>query len=125
MSPVMRHPETQFVVEMLSSDVLTCRAPGQADQQIAIADLGAVYVETNDSGPWGADVWWVLQDNTGQTRLAFPQLAAGEEAVVERLRQLPDFRLKGMNSVENRRFLCWRRDSGAQLSSSRVQHSDD
>lgn len=72
-----------------------------------MSDLAAVWVETNDGGPWGADVWWLLNDNNGQTKVAFPQLATGEEAVLERLLLLPGFTLKGMNSVENARFRCW------------------
>lgn len=81
----MKHPEAQFVVEITASDEITCRAPKQAEQRIRMADLASVYVKTNDSGPWGADVWWLLNDDAGQTRVAFPQQATGEEAVLERL----------------------------------------
>jgi hypothetical protein len=70
-------------------------------------DLASVYVETNDSGPWGTDVWWLLNDGTGQARVVFPQLATGEDAVLERLRQLPGVEVRGMNSGENARFRCW------------------
>lgn len=103
----MKHPEAQFVVEVTSKDEITCRAPKQAEQCIRMIDLASVYVETNDSGPWGADVWWFLKDHTGQTRVAFPQLATGEDAVLERLRQLPGFEVRGMNSGENACFMCW------------------
>jgi hypothetical protein len=71
-----------------------------------MADFASVYVETNDSGPWGADVWWLLNDDAGQTRVAFPQQATGEEAVLERLQQPPGFEVRGMNSGENARFMC-------------------
>lgn len=103
----MRHPEAQFTVEMTAADEIVCRAPKQVEQRISMSDLGAVYVETNDSGPWGADVWWLLNDKAGQTRLAFPQFAAGEEAVLERLRLLPGFQVRGMNSTQSARFMCW------------------
>ena len=103
----MKHPEAQVVVDVTTDDQIVCRAPGQAEQLISMADLGAVYVETNDSGPWGADVWWLLNDRTGQTRVAFPQMATGEEVVLERLRQLPGFEVRGMNSTQNARFMCW------------------
>ena len=69
----MKHPEAQFVVEVTAADEIVCRAPGQAEQRISIEDLGAVYVETTDRGPWGADVWWLLNDRSGQTMVAFPQ----------------------------------------------------
>jgi hypothetical protein len=103
----MEHPEAQFVVEVTTDDEIVCRAPKQADQRIRMADLGAVYVETNDSGPWGADVWWLLNDYTGQTKVAFPQMATGEEAAIARLQQLPGFQVRGMNSTANARFECW------------------
>jgi hypothetical protein len=72
-----------------------------------LADVGAVYVETNDTGPWGADVWWLLNDQTGETKVAFPQGATGEQAALYRLRLLPGFEVRGMNLTENARFMCW------------------
>jgi hypothetical protein len=103
----MKHPERRFVAEVTAGDEIVCRAPRQAEQRIRIADLGAVYVETNNSGPWGADVWWLLNDNTGKTKVAFPHLATGEEAALGRLRSLPGFQVRGMNSTQNARFMCW------------------
>ncbi len=103
----MKHPEARFVVEVTADDEIVCRPPKQAEQRIKMADLAAVYVETSDSGPWGADVWWLLNDNAGRTRVAFPQLASGEAVALERLRLLPGFKLRGMNSVDNTRFMCW------------------
>jgi hypothetical protein len=103
----MKHPEAQFVVEVTADDEIVCRAPAQAEQRIRMADLGAVFVETNDSGPWGADVWWLLNDKSGQTKVAFPQMATGEDAALARLRLLPGFEVRGMNSTANARFECW------------------
>lgn len=103
----MKHPEAQFVVEVTADDEIVCQAPEQPEQRIRMADVAAVYVETNDSGPWGADVWWLLNDGKGQTRVAFPQLATGEDAALKRLRQLPGFEVRGMNSTGNWRFMCW------------------
>jgi len=103
----MKYPEARFVVEVTADDEIVCRAPKQTEQRIKMADLAAVYVETNDSGPWGAGIWWLLNDNTGPTQVAFPQLATGEEGVLERLRLLPGFQVRGMNSGENARFMGW------------------
>jgi hypothetical protein len=103
----MKHPEAQFVVEVTADDEIICRAPKQAEQRIRMTDLASVYVETSDSGPWGADVWWLLNDDAGKTQVAFPQLATGEDAAIKRLRQLPGFKVRGMNSSENARFMCW------------------
>lgn len=103
----MKDPEAQFIIEVTADDQIVCRAPKQSEQRIEMADLGAVYVDTNDSGPWGADVWWLLVDKAGQTKVTFPQMATGEEAVLERLRLLPGFEVEGMNSTANARFKCW------------------
>jgi translation initiation factor IF-1 len=103
----MKHPEAQYIVEVTTGDEIVCRAPGQAEQRIRMADVGAVYVETNDSGPWGADIWWLLNDKAGLTKVAFPQMTVGENAALERLRLLDGFMVRGMNSGENARFLCW------------------
>lgn len=103
----MRHSEAAFVVEVTADDDIVCRAPGQAEQRMRMIDVAAVFVETNESGPWGADVWWLLNDGAGQTRVAFPQMATGEDAALKRLSQLPGFEVRGMNSVEGARFLCW------------------
>lgn len=103
----MAQPESGFEVEVTAEDEIICRVSGQTEKRIRVDDLASVYVETNDSGPWGADVWWLLNDDTGKTRVAFPQLATGEDAVLERLRLLPGFEVRGMNSGENARFRCW------------------
>ncbi|MHA6723176.1 hypothetical protein [Sphingomonas sp. RS2018] len=103
----MDHPEAQFIVEVTADDEIICRAAKRQDQCIRMTDLASVYVETNDSGPWGADVWWLLNDAAEQTCVAFPQLATGEEAVLKRLRRLPGFEVRGMNSGESARFMCW------------------
>lgn len=103
----MKHSEEQFVVEVTPADEIVCRVPGQPDQRISMSDLKAVHVGTNASGPWGADVWWILSDTRGEMKMTFPQLATGENRVLDRLRLLPGFKVKGMNSAENARFLCW------------------
>lgn len=103
----MKQPGSRFVVAVTADDENVCCAPKQTEQRIKMADLAAVYVETNDSGPPGADVWWLLNNDTGQTQVAFPQLATGDEAALERLRLLSGFQVRGMNSGENARFMCW------------------
>jgi hypothetical protein len=77
--------------------------------------LAAVEVHTNDSGPWGTDVWFVLHgDGAG---LAIPHGATGDSELVEHLQRLPDFDhtalLEAMVSTENRVFRCWTRPGWA------------
>ena len=69
-----------------------------------MANLAAVHVETNDSGSWEADVWWMLNDNNGETKVAFPKSATGETDALARLQQLPGFVVQGTNSTANARF---------------------
>jgi hypothetical protein len=97
-------PEAAFSV-WLRDDAIRCRWPNGEEQAISFADLRAVYVETNDSGPWGMDVWFVLEAEKPQCW--FPLGATGESEVLARLNQLPGFELQGMNSTANARFLCW------------------
>ncbi|GAO40795.1 hypothetical protein SCH01S_51_01280 [Sphingomonas changbaiensis NBRC 104936] len=80
---------------------------------VAKSDLSAVAVETNDSGPWGADVWWLLFDCSDRLACAFPQGATGEKAVIDYIMRLPAFdyeaMIKAMASTENAVFPVWRR----------------
>ena len=74
-------------------------------------DLTSVAIETNDTGPGGADVWWLLF-RTGQTACAFPQGATGETVVLKLLMALPEFdqseTIKAMGCTSNSTFIVWR-----------------
>src|SRR5690348_16367474 len=118
----MRHPEANFVVELVGTDEIVCRPPGQAEQRIKLAELGAIYVVTSDTGPWGADVWWQFDDKSGETKVAFPQMATGEETILRRLGLLSGFEVKGMNSTGNARFQCWPEDPANCGPISRIYH---
>src|SRR5688572_5617872 len=80
-------------------------------EAIAWDDVDIVAVETNDSGPWGADVWWLLEG--ADQRCAYPQGATGDdEALAEFSRRLPgwsDTMIRGMSCTSNARFVCWER----------------
>ena len=104
--PMPLRPESQFIVQVTAQDEIVCRAPAGQEQRIRIADLGSVYFETSDGGPFGVD-WWLLNDTSGELMVSFPLGATGEDAALNRLRQLPEFRIDGMNATENARFLCW------------------
>lgn len=103
-----KQPEESYVVSVFGDD-LSCVWPDGASQTISLKQLRDVHVETNDSGPWGLDVWFVLRDDLGQ-QCAYPLGATGEAAALDRLCALPGFRLAGMDSTANARFLCWSRD---------------
>jgi hypothetical protein len=77
------------------------------------SDLSGVAVETNDSGPWGADVWWLLFGRDDRLECAFPQGATGEQAALDYLMALPSFdhceMTNAMRSTDNAVFPLWRR----------------
>jgi hypothetical protein len=68
-------------------------------------DLASIYVETNDKGPFAADVWWLLKDITRRTSVSLPRMAIGVHAALKGLRQLARMRGAEDDSVQNARFM--------------------
>lgn len=83
---------------------------------VAKADLSGVAIETNDSGPWGADVWWLLFGAGDGLACASPMGATGEDSAVNHLAALPGFdhgeMVKAMTSTDNALFPVWRKGQG-------------
>src|SRR5690242_4358198 len=73
-------PEVLIVV---TTDGETVRAtyPDGRVQAVRWNDLVRVVVETNDSGPWGADFWWILEGPHESCR--YPQGATGEREAMD------------------------------------------
>lgn len=73
--------------------------------------LRAVMIETNDAGPFATDLWWVLIDDTGHCIIPSDD---GDETLLAKLQELPNFDndiiIQAMASVENKLFLCWKRE---------------
>ena len=87
---------------------VTC--PGKSPQSISWSSGACVAIETNDSGPWGADVWWVLEGASG--RVAYPQGATGDREMFRQYPiRFPGFSekavIKAMGCTSNARFVCW------------------
>ena len=82
-----------------------------APETLAFADLAAVVIETNDSGPWGNDVIWHLLGRGEGSALSFPQAVEGFPILLTRLQALPDFDngevVAAMGSTALNAFLCW------------------
>jgi hypothetical protein len=81
--------------------------------------VNGVAIETNDSGPWGADFWWLLEGQA--VRCTFPQGATGElEAVAQLSTRFPSFDyeavLQANHCTSNARFVCWDHRMGANNS---------
>jgi len=101
-----KQPEERFIVEVTATDDIVCLGPQSRKQRIRLADLAAVYFETNDDSLFGFD-WWLLKDKSAEIAVAFPLGATGEDSVLERLRLLPGFKIDGMNSTHRARFIFW------------------
>lgn len=114
MDPRPLRPESRYLLTIDDTGV-TCRQPSGEKESIAWADLDAVVVQTNDSGPCGADVLWLLRSRSSSGGCLIPQGATGEEALLSSLQKLPDFDhgqvIAAMTCTDNRSFVCWQRSA--------------
>ena len=80
-------------------------------EKVTWDDLEAVMIETNDTGPIGDDVIWILAGSKGGCLV--PSGAEGEQQLLARLQELEGFDnqavIDAMGSVDNARFVCWRK----------------
>lgn len=102
-------PEREIVVKLDATGITSTYPRGEV-QTIAWSEVQRVLIETNDSGPWGADVWWILEGEA--KRCTYPMGATGEqEALAEYQRRFPGFDdvavIEAMGSTSNARFTCW------------------
>jgi len=103
--------ERQVVVTTTDAGI-SAAFPNGETQSISWADVDCVAIETNDSGPWGADFWWVLEGKNG--RCAYPQGATGDLEVLD---LLPTYFqgfchgqvIQADRSTSNAQFVCWER----------------
>ncbi|WP_294330021.1 hypothetical protein [uncultured Sphingomonas sp.] len=106
-------PETRWIVALALEHVAITDAHGGV-RRLALTDLRGVTIETNDSGPWGTDVWWLLFGADDRLACAFPQGATGEAALLDYLCALPGFDFaamgRAMGSTDNAVFPVWRKD---------------
>lgn len=70
-------------------------------------------IVTNSLGPFADDMWNVVRTVGGET--SWPDGAAGEERVLERIRGLPGFDsqnyIAAMGSTDDAEFVCWMRET--------------
>jgi hypothetical protein len=102
----------RHVVLRLDESGISASYPDGAVQAISWPEVDCVAIETNDTGPWGADVWWLLEG--GNKRCAYPQGARGDpEALAEYQKRFPGFSdatvIEAMGCTSNARFVCWER----------------
>lgn len=98
------HWEETIIVTFDEDQIITSYPDGQIEM-VFWNKLDSVEVHTNDTGPWGADVWFVLSSDNEVC--SFPLGSKGCVELIERLQLLSGFEFKGMNSTGNAKFLCW------------------
>lgn len=112
--PLKLEPEARWNVVIDANNLSVIDAEGN-ERAISKADVSGVAIETNDSGPWGADVWWLIFGSDDGVSCAYPQGATGEQAAMDYLMALPGFdhaeMIKAMSSVENAVFPVWRKSA--------------
>ncbi|MBZ5789377.1 hypothetical protein K8353_04580 [Burkholderia contaminans] len=95
---------------------------------IALPDLGAIVIETNDQGPYESDVWWILFDTNRRFACGFPQDAEGAKAAVDRLLGLPGIDhgkvIAAQTSVDNAMFPIWQRSAQTEPKDGEAQRTD-
>jgi hypothetical protein len=101
------------VIVVFDDAGISATYPKGDSQNISWSEVEKVAVETNDSGPWGADVWWILS-GSGR-RCSYPGGATGEqEALKEFPKRFAHFRheevVRAMGSTSNAQFICWQRE---------------
>jgi hypothetical protein len=105
------NPESRWALS-LQDGAIELTIPDGESQCVQLNQLTGVAVETNDTGPWGADVWWVLFGKDDKVAVAFPQGSTGEKGVVDTLMALPGFdhqaMINAMRCTTNQVFSVWR-----------------
>ena len=85
--------------------------PSGDTQTLSWKDLSRVEVQTNESGPWGWDVWWVLFGT--EDKVSFPLGATGQDDILEKLQVVTGAErsqlVQGMNCTSHRTFVCWQK----------------
>ncbi len=76
---------------IFDGNVISVSHPDGSRDILAMAQLGKIAIATNDSGPRGIDLWWLLFSHDDRLEVRLPQGAAGEQAVTEWLIALPGF----------------------------------
>lgn len=76
---------------------------------VQIKDISSVEVETNDSGPWGVDLWWKIE-GAGNV-IWIPNGATGELDMQKKLMDFDGFKLDeltdALRSTANQSFVLW------------------
>src|SRR5882724_4535569 len=57
--PARLNPESKWTIAVTDGLIAVSDEAG-VTRSVTLDALAGVAIETNDTGPWGADVWWLL-----------------------------------------------------------------
>ena len=101
---------TKWSVRFEGDDIATSDG-SETTRRLAMRELRKVVVQTDDSGPWGADVLYLLFTDDTQPAGVFPIEAQGCQEFVNWLSTLPGFRdrelARAMASTDVARFVVY------------------
>ncbi len=105
------NPESKWLVEINRTEIRTIDYEG-LETKCKINDISQIIIETNDTGPWGTDIWWKILGKEGF--LSIPGGATGESEMLENFQKFPGFNneelIKAMSSTDNAEFICWKNE---------------
>jgi hypothetical protein len=100
-------PLTLWSVSFSEGDIVTSDGQG-AGRKLPLRELRRVVIATDDSGPWGADVVFLLYSDDPDPAAVFPLEATGRDSFVEWLSAQPGYQdrelAKAMGSTRVARF---------------------
>ncbi len=101
-------PESKWIVQIVGTTIKTVDYDG-IEKSFEIYGIQQIIIETNDSGPWGTDLWWRIFGKDGL--LSVPGGATGESEMLENFQRFPNFDnaelIKSMSSTDNAEFVVW------------------
>jgi hypothetical protein len=103
--------EAKVIVRCDESEI-SASYPNGETQTISWESVICIAIETNDTGPWGADLWWLIEGE--KSRCAYPGGATGDIDALKRFPSLfPGFSneivIQANGCTSNARFVCWQR----------------
>ena len=105
-------PQSPWWVEVGDGVIRTSDGQGTS-RELPVCDLSSVMVATDDSGPWGEDVVFLLYSDAPEPAGLFPLEARGCQDFVGWLSGQPGYRdrelAKAMGSTRVARFLVFER----------------
>lgn len=104
-------PESLYQVTFDEQRVYGTRQDG-GEESLDWVSLGAVIIETNDTGPWCTDFYYLLVSRDNIVACMVPAGATGEAELLQRLQELSKFDNEALNaaicSTDNQHFICWK-----------------